>query len=176
MQLAQLIRRPMAHAVRASFQTPISKLLVLDAYNAASPRCLASLAASNRLNRVLSNQNLFAKVGALNYARCLPLNSVLTTENTATHQIREFNKGPEGQPREKIMPTAADPIIKAEFKEDKQPKGAAAQIKQLVRDYGPIAMVVHVTLSLMSLGGCYLAIDYGIPIHLGKRCEVNRNE
>jgi len=81
-------------------------------------------------------------------------------------QLRAFNKQSDGRPVQRQLPQESDPVVQAEFKEDRRPQGSAAKIKQLVKDYGPIAMVVHVSLSLMSLGGCYLAVDYGVPLNL----------
>lgn len=51
----------------------------------------------------------------------------------------------------------------SQAKED-PPKSSASKFKILVRDYGATAVVFHVTISLFSLGVCYLLINSSIPI------------
>lgn len=43
-------------------------------------------------------------------------------------------------------------------------KSARHKLKVLVRDYGATAMVVHITISLFSLGTCYLIVRSGLPV------------
>lgn len=49
------------------------------------------------------------------------------------------------------------------FEEDK-PLNPRQRLKLLVRDYGTSAMVVHISISLFSLGCCYMIVRTGIPI------------
>lgn len=50
-----------------------------------------------------------------------------------------------------------------DYEEDK-PLNARYRLKLLVRDYGTSAMVVHISISLVSLGLCYTAVSTGLPI------------
>jgi hypothetical protein len=49
------------------------------------------------------------------------------------------------------------------FEEDK-PLNPRQRLKLLVRDYGSSAFVVHITVSLFSLGCCYMIVRAGIPL------------
>ena len=84
---------------------------------------------------------------------------------SSVQQTRLYNlekKEPGPMPDNKPSPN--DPIIKVSaFKEDKEPP-AGQKLKLLVRDYGPVAFVVHISLSLVSLGFFYLAIEWGVPV------------
>lgn len=56
-----------------------------------------------------------------------------------------------------------DPVIKGHILEDLEPN-AATKIKLLLRDYGPTVMVIHICISLTSLGICYSLVNAGLPI------------
>lgn len=59
-----------------------------------------------------------------------------------------------------------DPIIKVEgFKEDIEGQmPVRTKLKFLVRDYGPTVIVLHVIVSLTSLGIFYTLVSMGLPI------------
>ena len=54
-----------------------------------------------------------------------------------------------------------DNTIKGVFKENYKSK---ERLKLAIRDYGSIALVFHVSISLMSLGICYLLVKSSLPI------------
>ena len=49
------------------------------------------------------------------------------------------------------------------YDEDKE-MSSRHRLKILVRDYGASAMVVHISVSLLSLGVCYLMVRSGLPL------------
>jgi hypothetical protein len=69
-----------------------------------------------------------------------------------------------GKPSPVVDPNG--PVLKTDgFVEDLQPN-AAKKLALLLRDYGPAAMVIHICISLTSLGICYALVEFGIPINV----------
>jgi len=81
-------------------------------------------------------------------------------------QVREYNNaGDEPQPKSDGVYNKKDPPIKNKdgFHEDSEPN-ALVKLKLLFRDYGPAAFVVHIAISLTSLGFWYAMVEYGLPM------------
>ena len=53
---------------------------------------------------------------------------------------------------------------KIEAFEEEKPLNPRSRLKTLVRDYGTTVVVVHVSISLISLGTCYSMVKAGLPI------------
>ncbi|CAG9784490.1 unnamed protein product [Diatraea saccharalis] len=54
---------------------------------------------------------------------------------------------------------------KSTFSKDANiPMSSKEKLKKAIKDYGSTVIVFHVTISLMSLGGCYLLISSGIDL------------
>ncbi|KAI1285436.1 Uncharacterized protein HDE_12078 [Halotydeus destructor] len=116
-------------------------------------------------NNYVSTQQgkLIPKKISLEAFSCQQAETSRRTLSACFLQIRNFNTEKDSQPVKEGIKSKDDPIIKAEFKEDSEPN-AGQKLKLLIRDYGPTVMVVHISLSLCSLGMFYVLIDQGIGL------------
>lgn len=87
------------------------------------------------------------------------------------HQTRLFRHQPEdlARPigraeRNVIEPAKGGPIPEVPIV--KQPLYTSGHIKQLVKQYGPVAFTCFIAVSLTNLGLCYLAVKFGLVNHL----------
>lgn len=91
-----------------------------------------------------------------------PTAPLFANKLTIRHYNNSGNDSAKGKPERAV--NEADPIIKSDgFLEDLEPS-APQKLKLLARDYGPAAFVVHIGISLTSVGLCYFMVEFGLPL------------